>query len=157
FVRTARAARGGALELHSGSAGHLTAARVMRARFDDPRLRAAADELADDLDARARPRARRPWRAIDATNLAHGWPGVLHALGAGRAPAPWLVDALARLARTARADTVPAPFRGTWCTGAAGLAMLWCRAFAATDDERFRRAARAAARTALAHEPARPH
>jgi hypothetical protein len=156
FVRSARGV--GPIELHSGRAGHLIGTRVMLDRFDDARLRRLGASLAGELEAAARDRVRAPWQAIDATNLAHGWPGVLYALLRWAEPAPWLVDALVRLTHAWRPDTITGvDNRATWCAGAAGMVLLWSRAHAATREPIFVEAARTAANAALVYEPPRPH
>jgi hypothetical protein len=144
-------ALGTGVELIGGAAGHLLGALARGQR--DRRSAMLADRIAVDV----RGRARRPWRAIDGTNLAHRWPGPLLALLAWEAPEPWLVDALARLARATDHHAVPADVRGTWCTGAAGITFLWAHAYERTGEALFLRTARTAARVAEKHLPARPH
>jgi eukaryotic-like serine/threonine-protein kinase len=153
YLRCARQAT--LAELADGIAGHLTGARLLLARFDDPRLRRLASELAETLHRRVRARSRRPWLPRDGNQFAHGWTGVLHALLAWdrfeRRDSPrWLVTAVHALAHRWRPDAVGSKsLAASWCNGAAGAALLWIEAYRALGDHKFVRAARLAARTAL--------
>jgi Lanthionine synthetase C-like protein len=164
YMRFVRDDRSGSLELFAGSAGLLVGACAMLGQFDDARLDRQAAQIADVLSERARVRAREGWHAIDTTNFAHRWIGVLYALLCwselgGAPPAPWLVDALADLARLWRPELVPYPhMRGSWCTGAAGAAMLWAKAYERCGEAIFLRTAGTAARAAAKLiDPTRVH
>ncbi len=161
FVRASRA--DDPAEIMDGAAGHLVGTCMLRRHIRDDQLRRFGDELAEKLLDRARRRLRRRWRPADATGFAHGWPGVLYALVAWRESneqplEPWLVDGLIRLARIWRSGAIGSVgLRGTWCNGAAGSALLWCKAFEATHEKAFLRAARDAAKAATQHLPERTH
>jgi hypothetical protein len=164
YLRACRGTGTRPFELMLGGAGQLVGACAMLRGFDDARLRRFATARAAELLDQVQTRARRPWRAADASNLAHGWPGVLYAVVAWHelsmlAPPSWLVAALVRLAQAWRAQAVPRPdMRATWCTGAAGAALLWCKAFAITGEPVLLRAARATGDTARRHvDRARRH
>jgi hypothetical protein len=158
FVATARGSA--EIDVTDGIAGQLLGACLL-AR--DERVLAAAERMTEHLLDRVAARSRRPWRAGDASNFAHGWPGVLHALlggleVTGKDVPGWLVTSLARLTRAWRADAVlRVDHRASWCTGAAGSTLLWCRAFARTGDRRFLAIARRTARDALANVAHAPH
>lgn len=148
-------------EVMDGLAGHLIAATMIRRRHDAPSLREHGDALLERLAERARRRMQRPWRAIDATSFAHGWPGILYAMlfwieGEGRRVDDWFVDGLRRLARVT-VEGVTSSSDATWCNGAAGVALLWCKAFETTRDVAFLQAARNVAANAEQHAPARTH
>jgi hypothetical protein len=162
FVATARATD--KLDVTDGTAGQLIGACLLVRESPDARVVAAAKRMTERLLDRVEARSTRAWRAADATNFAHGWPGVLHALLAGLELASedvpaWLAHSLARLARAWRPNIVERiDQRASWCTGAAGATLLWCRAFVSTDDKRFLAMARRTARAALASvEHAEPH
>jgi hypothetical protein len=149
------------VELANGLAGLLLA--ILRSLPSTPRLRKAAAELAGTIQDRLARRVTRPWRDVDATNFAHGWPGVLYALLSWKqhegvqVPA-WLDEALQDLASRWDDRLVEAPtMRGTWCAGAAGMVMLWAKAFEVTANVRFRAIARRAGRAALRYEPVATH
>lgn len=164
YLRACRDRGARPFELMAGGAGQLVGAcTILRAR-DDSRLRRFAAARAGELIEHVRQRARTRWRVADAANLAHGWPGTLYAVVSWHAlaaltPPPWLVAALVRLARAWREDAVPRPdMRATWCTGAAGVAQLWCKAYALTGEPALLGAARAAGDAARRHvDPARRH
>lgn len=157
YLRVCRSARTGPLELMSGRAGQLVGACAMLRGFDDTRLRRFAAVRAHDLLDHVQRRASRPWREADASNLAHGWPGVLYAVAAWHelsrlAPPPWLISALVRLARAWREHAVPRhDMRASWCTGAAGATLLWCKTFAITGESELLRTARRTGDAARRH------
>ncbi|HTR53043.1 MAG TPA: lanthionine synthetase LanC family protein [Kofleriaceae bacterium] len=144
-----------AAEFVAGRAGHLTGVRLLLARRDDTRLRAAGEALASALVRSLRARAKRGWRAIDAAGFAHSWSGVMHALLAWHQlrarPIPgWLADELRALhaAWTPGAARIPDK-AASWCNGGAGTLLLWTKAFELTHDDRYRDAARGAASHAV--------
>jgi Lanthionine synthetase C-like protein len=142
-----------------GTAGNLIGACLLNRRTPDNRLRRAADALGVNLLDRARRRMRRRWQPADATGFLHGWPGVLYALLAWRASNSdhvegWLVDGLIRLGQEWRADAGVRPsLRGSWCTGAAGATLLWCKAFECTREKAFLHVARESGRAAMGQQP----
>jgi hypothetical protein len=129
FVAAAAAAAPGAAALLDGAAGRLAAAVVLQRQTGDPAAAALADALVAELLAAA------PW-PVPPSGVAHGVPGVCLALLLSRRPLPpWFFAALDHLG--ARAD-------GTWCNGAAGLALVQLHAHRATGDARWLARARAA-------------
>ena len=162
FVTACR--RGGeAIEMMEGAAGHLLAGSLLTSTLTS-KQRLVFDAIADRLETRWQRRARRPWRAIDATNTAHGWPGIAYALlswaqcAGGRASDSFIAS-LRQLAVVWSPTTIPQHhMRASWCMGAAGIAMLWAKAFAVTSERVFLRHARECGRAAKALlEPSRTH
>ena len=155
FARLVLRQQAGPLEVFAGSSGCLLAALALLRRREDARVRAAATTLAERILERLEQRARSRWTRVDATNFAHGWPGVHYAALAWsaaqrEAPPAWLIASLSRLRRAWRPDHVPYPMMGgSWCTGAAGLALVWSKTFELTAERGFRDAARTAARAAV--------
>jgi serine/threonine-protein kinase len=134
-------------ELVGGAAGLLTALALAHVVAPDPRIATAADLLADALFDQAPAPAH--------FGFAHGQAGILHALlGWSRAfgrPVPArLVEQLESFGP--RLDAAAATGRATawdahasWCNGAAGLALLWARAYEVTGERAYLERARRAA------------
>jgi eukaryotic-like serine/threonine-protein kinase len=165
FLARCRRCRGGPSELLQGVAGYLTALVILYRRVREPRVLRVADELAHDLLERAG--GRRGWARAPRLAFAHGRAGTFHALltwslvGGRQLPAE-LFGELARLADdVARGGTMgasspssdpPSPARQrSWCNGAAGLVLMWARAYEHTHDVMYLRHARDAARFTLTH------
>jgi hypothetical protein len=150
FTRYARDERR-EVEFLSGTAGHLTGARLLLAQFEHAGLRSLAEELAQRLLRRVRARSRKPWQPFDMLGFAHHWPGVLHAVlawlrFAGESPPPWLADALEQLLAMWQPDVARVPaLAASWCNGSSGTLLLWVEAYEATRDARYLAAARVAA------------
>jgi lantibiotic modifying enzyme len=161
FVRAIRT--GKTVGSVDGAAGQLVGVRILSGRIRDGVLRRVGTEVAGNLLDRTRERMRRRWRAADASGFLHAWPGVLFALLSwhamnGDPPETWLVDGLMRLARIWRADAgVMVELRGSWCVGAAGVALFWCKAFESTGEKAFLDVARDAARASIHYMPTRTH
>lgn len=165
FLARCRRCRGGPSELLQGVAGYLTALVILYRRAPEPRVLQVADELAHDLLERAG--GRRGWARAPRLAFAHGRAGTFHALltwsvvGGRQLPAE-LFGELARLADdVARGGTMGASSpssespstarQRSWCNGAAGLVLLWARAYEHTPDMTYLRHARDAARFTLTH------
>jgi lantibiotic modifying enzyme len=154
YVRCAKAATA-PIEFIDGLGGHLTATRLLLARFADPRLRKLAVMLAALLGDRLAARVREPWLPIDASGFAHYWPGALHALlawmmSSGQPVPSWLTDAMRALLAVWTPDIARSPrLAASWCNGAAGTLLLWCKAYQAIGDPAFLHAARQAADRAM--------
>ncbi|HEU4406667.1 MAG TPA: lanthionine synthetase LanC family protein [Polyangiaceae bacterium] len=158
LVRSSRRAGGRSDEFLFGRAGHLASSLLLFEATGDRRLRALAAEQAGPLLGRPRARARPAWTRDANLSFAHGRAGVAHALlgwhrAEGLEPPAWLIDELVRLARESVAwgrERQRAPraavLTRSWCNGAAGLTLLWARAYEQTGDARFRRLAQAGAR-----------
>ncbi|MCE9572632.1 MAG: hypothetical protein K8W52_05705 [Deltaproteobacteria bacterium] len=160
FLARCRRRRGGPSELVEGVAGTLTALVLLHRRTGDPRVLRVADELAADLLARADGAAG--WGKDPNLGFAHGRAGTLHALlgwslaAARELPAAFgghldrLAADAARAGLTtggrARDDAEGAALRRSWCNGAAGLVLLWARAYQHAPEAAYLRRAREAAR-----------
>jgi hypothetical protein len=157
MVAHARRRRRGSAELVCGVAGQLSAARILYRQTGDERLRALADDLAHGLLERAHARGH-GWLRLPNLALAHGRAGIFHALLAwsiavGYELPPWLFGALSELAGDIEARSTmgvlgsaePSILHGSWCNGAAGLVLLWAKAYECTGDIAHLRQARAAA------------
>jgi eukaryotic-like serine/threonine-protein kinase len=161
LVRSFRTGRGRSDEFLFGRAGHLASSLLLFEATGDRRLRALAAEQALLLSP-PHDRARPTWTRDTNLAFAHGRAGIVHALlgwyrREGRALPPWLLDELMRLAkeraglgRTWGRSLRAAVMRRSWCNGAAGLTLLWARAYEQTGDTRFLRLARAEARRGVA-------
>jgi len=157
FVRAVRATRRRPAELLFGTAGQLAGTLILLEATGDARLRALADEHAGALLGPVPP----AWTTIPDLAFAHGRAGILHALlrwrelTGGSLP-DWFWDALEDLARAqpawqrARKGPLAVVLGRTWCNGAAGLTLLWSKAFEQTGERRHLQRARAALRTSLA-------
>jgi serine/threonine-protein kinase len=158
FLDRCRAKLGGPPELLLGVGGYLTAAvRVHRVTGDERALR-VADELADHLLSRAR--GRDGWTRAAVHNFAHGRAGTYFALlgwsqRTGRTLPSWFFGALRKSAGRARALSRGMPWlsagdsaaaKRSWCNGAAGIVMLWARAFELTRDPLYLELARVGGR-----------
>jgi len=160
FLARCRLCRGGPSELLQGVAGYLTALVILYRRVREPRVLEVADELAHDLLERAG--GRRGWARAPRLAFAHGRAGTFHALltwslvGGRQLPAETFGE-LARLTDdVARGGTQGASSPSTarqrsWCNGAAGLVLLWARAYEHTPDALYLRLARDAARFTLTY------
>ena len=166
LARAARGARrviGGPREVFGGSAGVLIGASLLLRSNHDRALARVANDLSDALEEASRRRARRAWSDRDPIGFAHGWSGQLYALllfrqAVARPIEPWMESALAHLASAWRPGRAKhASLLASWCGGDAGAAILWCKAFELVRDVRFRRAAIAAARSAMRNEPEKAH
>ncbi|HVJ92987.1 MAG TPA: lanthionine synthetase LanC family protein [Labilithrix sp.] len=167
FLARCRRCRGGPSELLQGVAGYLTALVVLYRISREPRVLEVADELAHDLLERAG--GRRGWARAPKVGFAHGRAGTLHALlgwslvGGRELPAE-LFGHLARLADDVEAMGAPSSSGGpwsktlerSWCNGAAGLVLLWTRAYEHTSDAKYLRRARDAARSLLTYTTGAP-
>lgn len=147
FFARCRDAIGGPVELLQGAAGYLTALVLLHRRAPDTRALECADALAKDMLARVG-----AWSHTGSPTFAHGQAGAFHALllwsieTARALPAP-LEEALEHFADEAAAT--PAPRHAmdlSWCNGAAGMALVWTKAYAATRERRYLRLARRDAR-----------
>ena len=160
FLARCRRCRGGPSELLQGVAGYLTSLVILYRRVREPTVLQVADELAHDLLERAR--GRGGWARASRLAFAHGRAGTFHALltwslvGGRQLPTELFGD-LARLADdVARGGTMGASSPSTarqrsWCNGAAGLVLLWARAYEHTPDVMYLRHARHAAHFTLTH------
>lgn len=146
FSANARRSRGGPAEFFDGTAGHLTAATIASRRTGAGDALEVADELALDLLARGARRSPSAWTRARRTGFAHGRAGVFHALlgwsiAAERELPRWFASRLDELGEEVEATggvgapTTSSVLERSWCTGAAGQALLWTRAY-----ERFGRA-----------------
>lgn len=163
FLARCRRCLGGPSELLFGVAGYLTSLLILYRRVREPRVLQVADELAYDLLERAG--GRRGWARAPRLAFAHGRAGTFHALltwslvGGRQLPAE-IVSELARLAddvarggtKGASSPDSPSTARQrSWCNGAAGLVLLWARAYEHTPDVMYLRHARDAARFTLTY------
>ena len=141
FLARCRRKRGGPTELLQGTAGYLAATTLLYARTREPRALAVADVLGRDLLERG-VRRRDSWLRAPRLGLGHGRAGTFFALlgwagAAGRELPGWLFRGLARLADDVeRGGRLGAPsqmagpvMQRSWCSGAAGLSLLWARAY----------------------------
>jgi serine/threonine-protein kinase len=164
FLARCRRRRGGPTEFLFGSAGYLTALVVLHRALRDPRVLVVADELARDLLDRAG--GRQGWARAKDLAFAHGRAGTFHALlgwsrEADRLLPPSFFDDLERLAEdvdkrsTLAAGAVSNAPKGmmerSWCNGAAGLTLLWARAYEHTPSRLYLDLARRAARSLTTH------
>ncbi len=170
FLARCRQRRGGPSELVEGVAGTLTALVLLSRRTTDPRVLGVADDLAHDLLARAD--GPTGWARGPHLGFAHGRAGTLHALlgwslATGRPLPPAFRGHLDRLADDVtradltsvgrrRDDAEAASLRRSWCNGAAGLVLLWARAYLHAPEATSLRRARGAARLLLTHTAAAP-
>jgi Lanthionine synthetase C-like protein len=133
----------------------LNALLIVYREIPDDGLRALADTLAEDLLASARTDGG--WATLPKLCLAHGRAAAAHALlgwslALRRELPAWFHDELVRLSSDIdREGRMGAPagmdaLTAAWCNGAAGLVLLWARAYEATGDAAHRRRAQAAAR-----------
>jgi serine/threonine-protein kinase len=153
FIAGARRGLDGPLELYGGLAGVLSAATVLsEVEPALPELAALGRTVRDRLLAAAGP--GEPWDGLPANMIAHGRAGVAAALlqwaaREGSAVPGRLLDALQGLRRRTLAilarSSIPEPrgayVRGSFCSGAAGYALVFVMAHRHTGDERFRTAA----------------
>jgi serine/threonine-protein kinase len=159
FVSRCRRTRGNLAEFQLGMAGHLTALLILHRHTGAPRAITAADLLASDLLARAR--GRSGWTHDETLGFAHGRAGIFHSLlswslARDRELPGWFFGALSRLAhdvahargRSTRdfPDAAIERQRRSWCGGAAGLTLMWVRAFERTGASAHLRLAREGAR-----------
>ncbi len=172
FLSRARRRAGGPTVLVEGVAGTLTALVLLHRATRDARVLDVADVLAADLLSRAE--GPFGWARADNLFFAHGRAGSLHALLAwslaGERDLPACVfDHFARLAedverggsmgvRSTSGTIERHALLRSWCNGAAGLVLLWARAYERTRDATFLDRARDAARFVLASsDPAPAH
>lgn len=141
-------------EVVHGTAGILAGALVLSRHVDDARLGPAIAGLAAPLlSSLETPGCGLP---PEATAFAHGAAGVLHTVlewahVTGGAPPARMEDRLEDVARASRRPVAP-DLTETWCNGAAGLCLLWTKAYRHYGDRRFLRRAVAAA-TLLGRRP----
>ncbi len=158
FVRQARRARTATSEFLQGVAGFLSAVVILLRVVEAPVLDALADELAGELLERAV--SPNPWVRAKVLAFAHGRAGIFHSLlgwslATKRELPAWFQSELARLDADVESEgRMGAPdwshgLERTWCNGAAGLVLLWARAYEHTRDTKHRQRARKAARTLL--------
>ncbi len=168
FLGRCRRRLGGPSELLQGIAGTLTALVLLYRALGEPRVLRVADELANDLLERAG--GRWGWARASRLGFAHGRSGTFHALlgwslAAERELPSGFFGHLALLAEDVkRSGTLGAPsssdpaearaLERSWCNGAAGLVLLWARAYQHTSDATYLRHARQAARFILTHTDA---
>jgi hypothetical protein len=169
FMRSARRAQPGVLELYGGAAGHLSAASVLFTQTGARDQRAALTEFAEELWTRlirmagSPGRARSPWPAIGQNEgLAHGRGGLLltllHAADAFELMLPdWFWPSLGRWLEPWRRmlagsrPTAPVPYsRASVCTGTGGVAIVCAKAYACAKERRYLELARRAGADALA-------
>jgi serine/threonine-protein kinase len=164
FLTRCRGQRGGQTEFHLGAAGYLTGLVVLHQAVRDPRVLDLADELGRDLLGRAG--GRHGWARAKRLAFAHGRAGTFHALLGwsleyDRPLPPAFFDDLVRLAEDVEKGPIlpagrfsDAP-RGTmersWCNGAAGLVLLWARAYEHTRSPPFLDRASRTARSLSTH------
>jgi hypothetical protein len=114
-----------------GRAGFLIAALVLERRLGSEHARALADDLAASL-------LDLHW-CLPSGGFAHGDAGVMHALfewaHVRRCALPAGVGAL--LEHLARPRRAPPRLHGSWCNGAAGDVLLWCKAYRHFADPRY--------------------
>lgn len=164
FATAARAAtRTGSPELLGGVAGFLSASSLLASHLPGPAPRRLEEELVRALASARRAR-------LDLHGMAHGEAGVHFALLQAsqrrrRRVSPRLRAELTRLAdlgeRAGRGMRWPVGgeqtlYHGGWCRGSSGFALLWAKAYEATDEDRFARLARRAALDAHASAIAVP-
>jgi serine/threonine-protein kinase len=133
-------------ELLLGAAGLLVAVRTLHRHTQDPRCGAIADVVARRL--LARPDA---WGRARGPAFGHGTAGILHSLLAWaeerRRSVPQSVSRwLTSLATAATASGAPwaaldLVMQGSFCAGAAGLVLLWTKAYEVTGEETYLRLA----------------
>lgn len=157
LVRSFRRGRGRSDEFLFGRAGHLASSLLLFEATGDRRLRALAAEQALLLSP-PHDRARPTWAPDANLAFAHGRAGIVYALlgwyrHERREAPPWLLDELTSLAnesaglgRTWGRSLRASVMRRSWCNGAAGLTLLWARAYEQTGDARFLRLVRTDAR-----------
>lgn len=166
FLAHCRRKRGGPSELLQGTAGYLAATTLLYRRSGEPRALAVADALAGDLLDRG-PRARHGWVHAPRLGLGHGRAGTFFALlgwsqAAARELPAWLFDGLGKLAddverggRLGAPPEMPGPvMQRSWCSGAAGLALLWARAYEHSGGPAYLARARAMAGRLMEHTAA---
>jgi hypothetical protein len=132
FIDSSRRARG-RLDLLQGMAGRLAGAAIVMRRIPDPGVRALGDELADRILAALAARAD-PLRP---RGLAHGWAGVALAALSWQAAVGTLPRRALRDAVLAARREGPEPMWTDWAHGAAGMALLFARAYVQLGDRRF--------------------
>jgi eukaryotic-like serine/threonine-protein kinase len=142
-------------ELLFGTAGHLAGTLILFEATRDPRLAALAEEHAQAL---LRSTA---WTTSPDLSFAHGRAGIFHALLrleriTGSGLPGWVLGQLERTAgetpaweQKRRSAPRAEVLTRSWCNGSAGMTLLWAAAFARTQDRRYQRLARAAARASL--------
>lgn len=146
FLKRCGAQRGGGKELLTGAAGYLNAATLLFRRTGHFGALAVADDLAQDLLEDG------PSLVEEGAGytFAHGRAGILHALlnwsveGRRNLPLSFFqaLDRLEMAGDCPSLRTMPDGARlivqGSWCKGAAGMALLWAKAFEWTQEERHR-------------------
>lgn len=132
FIDSSRRARG-RLDLMQGMAGRLAGAAVVMRRVPDPGVRSLGDELADRILAALAARAVR----LRPRGLAHGWAGVALAALSWQAVSGTLPRRALRSAVLAARREGPEPLWTDWAHGAAGMALLFARAYVQLGDRRF--------------------
>jgi len=142
------------LEFLDGAAGHLAAYSMLVSEIEAPGAKQSGSEMARRIVGAAFKNGdgSAPWKDMPSFAFARGRAGVYFSLiqwaDASGEPLPdWFLPGLKSFARAGREGGDPR-FSASWCGGAAGLALLWTKAFEHFKDEIFRDAALKAAEEA---------